>query len=203
MQAFFEVIVRFPAIIFTVALLVSLGYWIVATVLGGDGFDADADIDIDIETGLPGDLLSALGLHLMPVGLVVTIISLVGWLTSVIGLVVLDGWGAANVVTGLGLFIAALVIGVLASGRVARLVGPLFAPNKGSQHADLLGRICTVQTGRVDLEFGQAEVTDADGGSYIIQIRCGTNSLSSGDPALLVDVDDGVFTISPDVGELA
>ncbi len=108
--------------------------------------------------------------------------------------------GVVGLLFGLVILIVAFIIGVVASGRVARLVAPIFSPARALSHSDLLGRLCIVRTGRVDEHFGQAEVVDGDGGSHLIQVRCRIdNELGAGDQALLVDLDDGLFIVSPDV----
>ncbi|MGV2386834.1 MAG UNVERIFIED_CONTAM: hypothetical protein LOD86_16430, partial [Thermobifida fusca] len=52
-----------------------------------------------------------------------------------------------------------------------------------------------VRTGRVDRDFGQAEVTAADGSTALIQVRqTGEESLTAGSTALIVDYDpEGSF----------
>ena len=208
MGQFIDVITTFPSVVFTVALLVSIGYWVIATVLGLDSIDADADFDVDLDfdldsPGQPGGLsglLTALDLHLMPISLVVSVISLVGWVVSVIASVLLGTDGVVGLVMGLVILAAAFAAGVLASGRVARLVAPIFSPARAQSHVDLLGRLCVVRTGRVDDNFGQAEVVDGEGAAHLIQVRCRIdNELGAGDQALLVDLEDGVFIVSPDV----
>lgn len=226
MNRFLEIITSFPTVIFTVAVLVSLGYWIISTLLGLDDSAIDADIDADFDVDIEADLevgaaaghdgvdvasgagaqgfgdsiLMGLGLHLMPLSLVITVVSLAAWLASVIMTVAI---GSANFLVGIAVFIGALFVGVLASGRVARLIAPLFRVTRAAAHKQLIGRLCVLRTGRVDAGFGQAEVTDAEGGSHLIQVRCHiSNRLKAGDTALVVDVEDGVFVVSPDVEAL-
>lgn len=208
MSEFIDVVTSFPSVVFTVALLVSIGYWIVATVLGLDGVDVDAEFDTDVDVDVDGaeaggglgSLFTALDLHLMPVSLVITVISLVGWIVSVLASIAIGSDGVVGVVVGIVILLAALAAGVLLSGRVARLLSPIFSPGRAVGDRDLIGRVCVLKTSRVDASFGQAEVVDHEGGSHLIDIRCHIeNGLSRGDQALLVEVDDGVFTVSPDV----
>ncbi len=204
MTEFLAAITSFPAVVFTVALAVSLCYWAVTSALGMEGGDADGGVELDGDgVGGFGALLTGLDLHLMPLSLVVTVISLVGWVITTIASLAIGVDGAVGLAVGVVTLVVALIVGVIIAGRVGQVLGPIFSPPSPPGHRDLVGRICTVRTGRVDAGFGQGEVTDADGGSHLVQIRClDSNQLASGDRALVVDVDDGVFLVSPDVDVL-
>ncbi len=217
MSELIDISLSLPTVVFTVAALTSVGYWLVSAALGfadGLGPDADFDLDADLEPGFDLDtgssgfglssLIGILGLHLVPVSVSITVLSLVSWLTSVAAVVMLGGAearvGAPAVVVVLA---AALVVGMVVVGRLARVVAPVFATRRAEQHRDLVGRLCTVQTGRVDAVFGQGMIRSPAGDEHVVQIRCpGTNRLGAGDRALVVDVDDGVFVVSPDVDGL-
>ena len=214
---------------FTVLTLVSLGYWLISTALGfGDsGFEGDVELDADLEVGLDADVdadvelesggdgvdasgglgfgsfMSMIGLHLMPLSLVFTVTSLTGWLISIVLSVLLGTGAGVSLVFGLIIFVVALVGGFFVSGRVARIVAPIFRVQRAAGHRELIGRVCVLRTGRVDGEFGQAEVVDREGGSHLVQIRCREeNQLTAGDQALLVDVEDGVFFVTDDIAVL-
>ena len=90
------------------------------------------------------------------------------------------------------------------AGRVGNVLLPILVQTKHIRRRDLIGRLCTVQTGRVDANFGQAEVVDDERSTHLIQIRCEVdNDLRTGMRALIVDVDDdGRFVVSPDVESL-
>lgn len=212
-----EVSLGFPTVIFTTLLLISLGYWLMTTLLGfGDAPELDLDLDVDVDLDLDldaggagvgglGGALVALNLHLLPLSLGITLISLFGWLTSVILSLVLSGDdGSTNTLIGLAVIAGSFFVGIFATGRIGHLLRPIFEVKRAVRRQDLIGRLCTISTGRVDANFGQAELVDAEGGAHLIQVRCRVeNSLSKGSNALLVAVDeDGLFTISPDIDAL-
>lgn len=201
MGEFVTAVTSFPAVVFTVGLLVSLGYWALASILGlNDDADADIESDVGADGGGFASIATGLDLHLLPLSLVVTIVSLVGWVVATIASLAIDLDGAAGTAAGVVILIVALAAGTLAAGRAGRFLGPIFAPSPARRHADLLGRVCVVRTGRVDGGFGQAEVTDADGSAHLIQVRCHEpNPLAAGHEALLVDLDDGIFVVSADL----
>ncbi len=207
MEEFLRTATSFPAVVWSVLVLVSLGFWAVSALLGlgSDGIEIETGDGADGLTGLEVasslDLVSALGLNRAPLAVVVTATTLIGWLLAM--LVTLSIGRDQPIAVGLVVLVASLILALVTAGRVARLVGPLYAPNRGTTHTDLVGRLCTVRTGRVDGGFGQAEVVDAEGGSHLVQVRCPEpNELTGGSRALIVDVDDGLFRIDPDTGGL-
>ncbi len=209
MSELIEIALSFPTVVFTVLVLVSVGYWLVSAMFGFAG-DVAAELDIDADLDLDGDVDAAggsliassiagtMGLHLVPISVSLTVLSLAAWLASVAAVVILDGRTATWLVVLLALAIP-FYLGMLVAGRVARWISPVFATQRAERHADLIGRIATIHTGRVDASFGQATVRNNKGDEHLIQVRCSIeNDLKAGDRALLVDVDDGVFTISTD-----
>ena len=210
MTEFVATATSFPAVVWTVLVLISLGFWAISGLLdldldldldvGGDVGGGGGDVDVDptsTSTSTSTSVLSTLGLSRAPLAVVATVISLVGWLVTM--LIVLTVASAGSWLLGPLVLLASLVVALAAAGQVARLLAPVYDPNRGTSHAELVGRICTVRTGRVDAGFGQAEVLDASGASHLIQVRCPTrNELTRGSTALVVDVDDGVFHIDPD-----
>lgn len=222
MSEFFEIIFGLPTVLFTAALALSLGFFMITLLFGlGEGgggdfeIDAGGDLDVDVDAGgsdgadsdsagaLAG-LLQAANLHILPLALTFAIISLVGWFVSAMGTVLLTSDNAPGVLLGIAIAVAGLASGIFIAGRVGHLLRPIFVPTRHITRRDLIGRLCTVQTGRVDRDFGQAEVVDGERSTHLIQIRCEIeNDLRSGKQALIVDVDDdGRFIVSPDVKDL-
>jgi len=179
---FFEIVFGLPTVIFTAALAISLGFFLITFLFGvgeggGGDFDIDAggggggDLDIEVDaggsdagssdgaegdnTGALAGLLQAANLHILPLALTFAIISLVGWFISAVGTLLLTSDNSPDIVTALR-------------------------------------------------NFGQAEVVDAERSTHLIQVRCEIdNDLRSGMRALIVDVDDdGRFIVSPDVKDL-
>lgn len=193
MAEFVESAASFPAVVWTVALAVSVAYWLLSTAIGGDG-----DMEVDAEGGdFSSGVADALGLGHAPISIVVTFLSAIGWLVTMLAVSVV---GSTSTVVGVALLVGSLLVAAPATGRLARLIGPLFADNQGIDRDHLIGRTCTVRTGRIDADFGQAEVIDGDGAAHVIQARClQANELTAGSKALVVDVHEGVFVIDPDL----
>ncbi|WP_260478082.1 hypothetical protein [Nonomuraea sp. WAC 01424] len=130
-----------------------------------------------------------LGLGGVPAGIALSLLIAIAWLLSLIGGQVLPD-GARIAVP----FAAAA--GAWLATRA--LVVPLRrAYPDGGHHSrgDLVGRPCVIRTGAATADFGQAEVTSADGSTAIVQVRTtGRDRLARGDKALIFEYDkDGEF----------
>ncbi|NBM17604.1 hypothetical protein [Streptomyces sp. GC420] len=192
MGMFLEAAAGFPTVLFTAALLVAVCFWLLVAVgvAGADSFDGDADLDV-------------LGLGGMPVAVAFSLLTAVGWFSSLSATVLLDPvvpGGALRGLTDLAVLAASLV----AAWRVTRvLVRPLhrlFPDEPGPSRADFVGLTCTIRTGRVDAEFGQAEVAALDGSTAVVQVRRqGDEPLGLGGTGLLYAYDEAgeFFWVAP------
>jgi hypothetical protein len=188
--------------LFTFLLVVVAGYWLFvlagAIEVGSHPAGVDGDPGADpAESGL-GGVLDTLGLGGVPVTVVLTVLVVVAWFVSLVGVTLLDtviGPGAARVACSLLVLVGALVCAWLGArvvvGSLRRLLPDTAAPSR----SDFVGRPCIVRTGRAGPDFGQAEVTAADGSSAVIQVRvAGPAPTDAGWAALIYDYDaDGEF----------
>lgn len=136
-----------------------------------------------------GGVWSGLGLGKVPVTISVSLILLVGWCGSLLAMHHLPGvfgdaaWLPATVL--LGVVILAMPIAAL----LVRPLHPVFELKVGKSNRDYVGFTCTITTGKVDHDFGQATVED--GGTVLnIPVRCDrTDVLARNDKALIIDFD--------------
>lgn len=193
MGGFFDVVLAFPTVLFSFLLVVVVAYWLL--VLTGlvdleDGTDADAE-------GF-GGFLAGLGLGGPPNTVVFSLLIAVAWFVSLAGTVLLDraGFGASVRIT---LSVGVLVLAGLCAWLVTRLfaasLSRLFPTGPEASRSSFVGSLCVIRTGRVTADFGQAEVTSADGSSAVVQVRQpGDEPLRAGSSALIYDYDaDGEF----------
>ncbi|MFI5493419.1 hypothetical protein [Actinoplanes sp. NPDC051859] len=181
MGGFFEAVLSFPTVILTPLLVVVIGYWLVV-VVGG----ADPEGDGGAEAG---GFLGFLGLGGVPASVVLSLLVVFAWFTTLAGAELLGAIPAALILAG-----AVVVAWVIA--RLCVLLIKRFLPaGPEPSRADFVGMTCIVRTGRVTQSFGQAEVHAPDGSSAIVQVRqAGDDDLKAGTVALLYDVDpDGEF----------
>lgn len=145
----------------------------------GTGGDADADVD-------GGGLWHGLGLGDVPVTISVSLIVMLSWVGSLLVMHYIAGtagWQRAIVL------VVAIVIALPIAALLVRPLAPVFAVKEAKSNADYIGHGCTITTGSVDDNFGQATVEDG-GTVLVIQVRCEhEGKLARGDKALIIDFD--------------
>ncbi|MGW0393421.1 hypothetical protein ACWDYJ_21480 [Streptomyces sp. NPDC003042] len=192
MDEFIAAALGFPTVLFTAALVVVLGFWLL--VLCGaadhDGFDTDAGG-------------GALGIGGVPVTVSASLLVAVAWFTSLSGAVLLarTGWPGTLVhFLGAVLMFASLFLSWRVTRVLVRPLTKLFPDEPGPSRLDFVGLTCIIRTGRVDAGFGQAEVTAGDGSTALVQVRqYGSDPLTLGSTALLYAYDDAgeFFWVAP------
>ncbi|UQA92438.1 hypothetical protein [Streptomyces halobius] len=192
MTEFLDVSMRFPAIVFSVALVVVLAFWLLVLlgVTEADGFGTD--------TGL-----AAAGLGGVPVTVTASLMTVCGWLTSLGGSVLLRraGFqGPGRTVADVALLLLSLLVAWWVTRLLAGPLAKVFPDEPGPSRLDFVGSTCVIRTGRVDTHFGQAEVTARDGSTAVVQVRqTGTDALPSGSTGLLYAYDEAgeFFWVAP------
>ncbi|MBI3181031.1 MAG: hypothetical protein HYZ28_02680 [Myxococcales bacterium] len=157
------------------------------------GGDAAADGSEAAAKGLAHDagILAWLGLGKVPITVSASAIAFWGWLFSALGTIHLakaiadpPGWGAKLLVLAL-----ASVAALLASSLTVRPLHRLFDTRELERKSQVMGRVCTITSGKVDGEFGTASFDDG-GAGLLLKVTCPKqNSMKKGDRALIVDYD--------------
>ncbi|MEV2245272.1 hypothetical protein [Streptomyces sp. NPDC049970] len=192
MTEFLSAALAFPAVLFGAALVVVVCFWllVLAGAAGHDSFDTDLDAE-------------AVGFGGVPVSVSVSLFVAVSWFTGLAGSVLVLRGGAVG--TSRALLHAAVLAGALliAWGVVRLLVRHFrryFPAEPPPSREDFVGQVCTVRTGSVSSDFGQAEVAAADGSTAVVQVRqpvrpsAAAEVLTSGSTGLLYAYDaDGEF----------
>ncbi|WP_328738779.1 hypothetical protein OHA91_05975 [Streptomyces erythrochromogenes] len=192
MDEFIKAALGLPTVLFSAALVVVLGFWLLVLCGAADHEGVGSDVDS-----------GALGLGGVPVTVPASLLVAVAWFASLSGSALLarTGWPDALV----HFFGATLLFGSpFLSWRVTRvLVRPLtklFPDEPGPSRLDFVGLTCVIRTGRVDAGFGQAEVAAEDGSTALVQVRQhGSDPLMLGSTALLYAYDDAgeFFWVAP------
>ncbi len=202
MDPFYQNIASFPTVFFTFFLLLSVLFWLVA-MLGFVEIDAldfvipDADGALDINTendmatpdALAG-LMMRFGLQGVPVTIIISLISLFGWLICyyvVHFLFALVPDGLFRFVVGLPVVAASFYISVMITAFVIKPLRPLFKKLHRQLDKHVLGQSAVVRTSRVDNDFGEAVLEDG-GAGLIFKVRTtGDRSFSKGDRVILFE----------------
>ena len=210
-MGFFDLILSFPTVVFTILLGVALVYWVIS-ILGLTGLESgDADLDVDIEPGadvgdaspsmgtLAGSLV-ALGLDGVPFSVVFSLLMLFSWVISGTA----APWalsyfpnGTSHYIVGAAVLVGAFVCSLLPTVICVRPLRRLFVTHKAISNASLVGQECVILTGSVDEKFGRAEVLARGAGYHIPVVASTPNRLKRGDTALILEYDkvSGIFHI--------
>jgi hypothetical protein len=189
---FLDAALGFPAVLFSSALVVVVGYWLLVLVGAAEHDAFDGDIDTD-----------AAGLGGVPVTVAVSLLTVLSWFISLFGGLLLHRAGIdgpAYATGALGVLALALLIAWRTTRLAVRPLRALFPDEPAPSRHDFVGRTCVIRTGRVSTEFGQAEVTARDGSTAVVQVRqTGEDDLRAGSTALLYAYDDAreFFWVAP------
>lgn len=185
MDPFYQNIASFPTIFFTFFLAVTVLYWLVA-VLGFVNIDIldfdipDADGTLDVNSGgelsnpdVLAGLMLRFGLHGVPVTIIISLISLFGWLTCYYLVHFLLPFEASTMfryLLGIPAVIGSLYIGVMITAQLIKPLRPLFRRAQQQTVKEILGQTAIVRTSRVDKGFGEAILEDG-GAGLILKVR--------------------------------
>lgn len=203
MNPFYENISSFPTVFFTFFLLLTVLYWLVAVlgfieidVLDFDIPEADGALDGALDAGdgmTNADALAGLalklGLYGVPVTIIVSFLSLIGWIVCYYICHFLLDWlptGLLRYAAGIPILLGSLWVAVMVTAVIIKPLRPLF--KKAEQHTPkrILGQTVIVRTSRVDSEFGEAELDDG-GAGLILRVRADKDqTFTRGDRVVLL-----------------
>lgn len=166
-----------------------------------DAGDAGDLADAEGAEGTSGGWLDRLGVSGVPLTITLSFFAFFGWILSYLGMKyfanagVVAGWAVSGALVG----VLAIAAGLVASIVAVRPLRRVFSTPGARGRASFVGSVCRVATGRVDADFGQAEVDDG-GAGLLVQVRCSEeNQLRRGSHALIFDYDSAreVFKVVP------
>ncbi|MFF4383007.1 hypothetical protein [Kitasatospora sp. NPDC001547] len=219
MGGFFAAALAFPTALFSFALVVVAGYWLLmllgglvpGAVHGGHGGGHHADVGHGhVGHGYVGHAGHGAGGHGADDGSdrhgaghhagVLDALGLGGVpVTVAVSLLVALAWFVSLAGTVLtsgapargGVFAVALVASWAGTRVFVRPLSRLFPQDRPVTRRDFVGRVCVIRTGRVTAGFGQAEVTAEDGSTATVQVRTAEPEpgLTAGRTALIFDYD--------------
>jgi hypothetical protein len=87
--------------------------------------------------------------------------------------------------------VGSVVASVPLTSVLVRPLGRVLKVEKQTSRSDIIGKVVSVDTSRVDAKFGTAKLIE-EGNAFLIQIRCddGENQLTRGSKALVVSYDE-------------
>lgn len=194
MEAFLEVALTFPTLVFSIVLSVAIIYWLLA-VLGlveadaSDGLLAHDGGNAVHPEAIAG-LLMKFGLGGVPVSLVATVLIFTAWLFSYFAdyliLQPLSG-GLIHAALGFAVLTAAFLAAIPVTSFVLRPLRNLFAKLRPAATRTVLGQVATVRSATVSPEQGTAALEDG-GAGLILQVRSETPAeFRRGDRVVLIE----------------
>ncbi|MFG2721852.1 hypothetical protein ACGFW5_26730 [Streptomyces sp. NPDC048416] len=183
MTEFLAAALGFPAALFSAALVVVVAFWLLV-LLGAVEHTA---FDGDVHGG-------AFGAGGVPVTVPVSLLTAIAWFTSLSGSVLVRRSGASGATLAVlhaGVLAVAVLSGWIVTRFIVRCLRRVLPGHAPPSRLDFIGLTCTIRTGSVSGEFGQAEVAAADGSTALVQVRqSGTAPLRLGSTGLLYAFDD-------------
>jgi hypothetical protein len=174
MSAFIAAVLAFPTVVFTVCVAFFVLYAVAA--LAGV-VDTDWDVEV-FDAGIPVVLYGGIA-------------SIFAWLASYIG----DRFLPDTLLLDSGIGLGAGLLGLGLSALAVRPLRGVFETAPARHRNELVGKVCTIRSLRVDEAAGTAEV-----GDYIAEVRCfRKNELTLGSNAIVYDydADTGVYHVGP------
>ena len=180
MNTFHQIVTSFPTVIFTVLLILSLLYWIVA-VLGMvdiDLLDMDYDGDIDAadssaaQSGIAG-LLLKFGLSGVPLTIIITFIALFGWLISYYStyfLIPLVPTTLFKFIASVGILLGTFYFATMMTAIVIRPIRKIFEKLEIDETKHVIGQTAIVRSSEVTSETGEAILNDG-GAGLLLNVR--------------------------------
>ncbi|MCG3809968.1 DUF1449 family protein [Psychrobacter sp. Ps4] len=188
----------YPTIIFTGLVMFVTLYWVVS-LLGMADMDSvdlgesggDADVSTLSSTGFFTGLMLKFGLYGVPLIIILSLISLIGWLLSYLYTSFLHQYfdsGVLYYLFGTGALIFVLVVSMWLTGIIISPIRKNIAKIPKRNSSNNVGKIAVVRTLSVTDKHGEAELNDG-GAGLILKIRSDTNDglLKQGDRVMLVE----------------
>ena len=195
----------YPTIIFTGLVMFVTLYWVVS-LLGMADMDSvdlgesggDADVSTLSSTGFFTGLMLKFGLYGVPLIIILSLISLIGWLLSYLYTSFLHQYfdsGVLYYLFGTGALIFVLVVSMWLTGIIISPIRKNIAKIPKRNSSNNVGKIAVVRTLSVTDKHGEAELNDG-GAGLILKIRSDTNDglLKQGDRVMLVEYLDEANT---------
>ena len=200
----------YPTIIFTGLVMFVTLYWVVS-LLGMTDMDSvdlgDAGGDVDVSnlssTGFFTGLMLKFGLYGVPLIIILSLISLIGWLLSYLYTSFLHqnvDSGILYYLFGTGALIFVLVVSMWLTGLIISPIRKNIAKIPKRNSSSNVGKIAVVRTLSVTDKHGEAALNDG-GAGLILKIRSdmSDNQLKQGDKVVLVEYldDANTYRVTP------
>ena len=152
---------------------------------------------IDGATSGAGGFLAMLGFGKVPATVVISSLALWSWAVCVLAVKFGAKMGLPDWSLHLAAPVVAVFLGGVLTGLLVRLISSFIVHHEPLRSVGLVGKLCTVTTGRVDANFGQAEFSE-HGNVIQLEVRCDPpNSLLRRTQAVILayDPEHHIYTV--------
>ncbi len=191
---FMDIALSFPTVIFSVFFAVSTALWLVSIIglLDIEANSVDMEMGDVSATGQMMGVLSRLGLSGVPITIVLSLLSMIGWTVSftlqyfAMGLV---GSGVLMYVLGAVIFVVTFWLSIKLTALFCKPLRVSLASHSAINKAQLIGQMVVVRSMSVTATFGEA-VFSADGVTMNLRIRDSEQKgFTAGDQVVLLKYD--------------
>lgn len=193
----------YPTVVFTGLVMFVTLYWLVSLIGMADMDnvelgEAGSDVSDLTSTGFFTGLMLKFGLYGVPLIIILSLISLIGWVISYLYTSFLHQYfdsGLLYYVFGTGALIFVLVISMWLTGLIISPIRKNIAKIPKRNASSNVGKIAVVRTLSVTNQHGEAELNDG-GAGLILKIRSDAQDdlLKQGDKVMLVEYLDEANT---------
>jgi hypothetical protein len=166
--------------------------------------DADVDVDADVDGGvegigdIPAAMLRMVNASSVPVTVVLSILVLAMWTASLLLNYYFNP--GRSLLLSAGFFLAALILGVIATKILTQPLVPFMRRLKEAENAaPVIGEVGVVHSIDIDSKFGQVEVQRPDGAPALLNARLGPDAEPAprGSTVAIISLDDatGVYLV--------
>lgn len=195
-QQFLLHISQFPTVIFTALVMFVTLYWLVALLglvdvddgLGGDDPTAHHSDGDNGDIGFFSSLLMRFGLQGVPLLIILTLFSVIGWVLSYLNLALLSQFfnGTTLTLIATATLIPLAIVSLALTGLIVAPIRKRLAQTPTTSQHTLIGQVATVRTLTVDDNHGEAMVSDG-GAGLILKVRAFGETFCQGDSVILVE----------------
>jgi len=201
MDPFYLNVTSFPTVIFSAMLIFCIFFWLLAVigVVDLDFLDVDVpNTDYSVNDGLSGagllgGLLMRFKLEGVPIPIVITLISLIGWFISYYTVHFLFPYipdGVFRFLAGVPVFAGSMYLSVISTALIVKPLRPIFKGADQEVQKSIVGQVAIVRTSFVDTTFGEARLEDG-GAGLIVKVRSyKEETFTSGDRVVLLEFNE-------------
>ncbi len=197
MDQFLINVSSFPVSVYSVGVIVVIGYWMIALVglFDIEFMSAEVEFEIDTEVSQIGSIagmLTTLGLSGVPITIVISLLILNGWIICYfISKLVPDFFEALywiEIALNFGVVIVSFMLSILATAPMVKPLRKMFNKiNNEPISRSAIGSTCRVRSTRLDEQFGEVECVH-QGASLILKARSYSGAcFTTGDSVILVE----------------